>query len=638
MYFEINSDQFHRFLIKIHPFGLYLLSFLLLLCAGCAYFTWSSENKKIFKWFHFRDFLPKRWIILILVSLAICLFTIPIITTWSLAAFHSNNVGGLLPIFDGGEYYNGAEHILDTGKIDSWNQRRPITSAFLATRLLVTNFDFRSTLLLQSMILGISVFLVALTISRTFGRCAGFLIFAVLFALSSFFLPENLSEILGLTFGCLSFSLIWYGIFERNYISFFFGLFFLTIGFLVRPGPFLLFPALFLVAGYLFSYKNRFNWKITIFSSVAVIMGILVNQLIIWFYSDGKGLVMGNYATTFYGLAAGGKGWRQSMIDFPYESTHYPESQLGPFLYQKSFELIHDSPLQFLNAIFNGYITGPSELFNQLYQLLIEYSANSVINRFGFALFLMVLICILIGIIRFFLYSDLKNVKILFLCSVITTFLALPFFFADGGIRTLEIVFPYLAIGIVIGTIGWRSRLAIQKNTAPIKFQSLCAFTIPLIIGIMILAAVGVTLAFGPELKETVLGKQTVMSPSVCSKNETHFIMRVDQGLPFLEMMETGDTNNSFAPFVRPRDFTSSQNERRVLGDTYYGLTDFIDGKDLPVLFRGYDLNSHRSFLILAPKGIITPKHRIVQFCAKLKSTEKLGGYRVYKLNSSGIG
>lgn len=122
---------------------------------------------------------------------------------------------------------------------------------------------------------------------------------------------------------------------------------------------------------------------------------------------------MGNYATVFYGLAAGGKGWQQSILDFPNESANLPESQLAPILYQKSFEMILANPMQFLKAVFNGYISGPYDIVVQFYHLITGYSVNPVFNQLGFAIFLIVVMCILTGCIRFSLYSDLKYVKIL---------------------------------------------------------------------------------------------------------------------------------------------------------------------------------------------------------------------------------
>lgn len=632
-YFGMNSSFFQSIIVLIYPLGLCVVILALCISAVTVVLAW-FHHEDLLKYFQFK-YLQKRRIILALLTIAVCLSMIPLFSSWSSAEFHQNNVGGLFPIFDAGAYYEGAEHILDTGQLDSWNQRRPLTSMFLATRLLLTNFDFRSTLILQAMIVGATLFLAALSVSQTFGKSAGFLMFAVLFVMSSYFLPDNLSESLGIIFGCISFCLIWLGIFRQNFLAYLFGLFFLMIGFMIRPGPLLLFPALVLLAGSIFSDETGFNWKKTVLSCVPLAVGVLFNQMFIWLYGDGRGLFMGNYATVFYGLAAGGKGWQQSILDFPNESANLPESQLAPILYQKSFEMILANPMQFLKAILNGYISGPYDIVVQFYHLITGYSVNPVFNQLGFTIFLIVIICIFIGCIRFFLYSELKYVKILCLYLIITTFLALPFFFTDGGIRTLVIIFPYFAIGIIIGIIGWRSKPGIRKKVTPEKLDPLYSFSIPVIIGILILTSAGMTLAFGPVFNVILLGHNPEISPQICNNNETYFIMRVDQGLPNLELIDVADTNRSFAPHVRTRDF-SSPNERYYLS-YYYELTDFIDGKDLPVVFRGYDVQYHETKIILAPYGILGEKHLDLGFCAQSNNLSRLPPYMVYKLNTSSV-
>ena len=633
-YIGMNSSFFQSILGLIHPIGLYFIILAIFLAAILTFITW-VKPEDLQKNYHFFKYLQQRRVILALLTIAICLFTVPLFTSWSLAEFHQNNIGGLFPIFDAGAYYDGAEHILDTGHLDAWNQRRPLSSMFLATRLLLTNFDFRSTLILQAVIVGISVFLASLSVSQTLGKSAGFLMFVILLAMSAYYLPDNLSESLGIIFGCLSFCLIWFGIFRKSFMSYLFGLFFLIIGFMIRPGPFLVFPALVLLAGSIFSDEKGFNWKKTVISCVPLGLGILLNQVIIWLYGDGKGLFMGNYATVFYGLAAGGKGWQQSILDFPNESVSLPESQLAPLLYQKSFEMILAHPMQFLNAVFKGYISGPYDMVLQFYYLITVYSANPLFNQQVFTIFLFVLICILIGCVRFFLYSDLKYVKILSLYLIITTFLALPFFFLDGGIRTLVIIFPYFAIGIIIGIIGWRSKPMIRPSITPEKLNPLYTLKIPIIIGILILSSAVLTLAFGPVFKVALLGRNPEIVPEVCKNNETYYIMRVDQGLPYLQLIGDSDTNRSFAPNVRSRDF-SSPNERYYLS-YFYELTEFIDGKDLPVLFRGYDLQYHETKIVLAPQGIIESKPRTIQFCAEAINSTNYPVYQVYRINFSSV-
>jgi len=633
----MNSDFFHSLSSHLSPLGFFLFLFSILVSIIAIVFTMAGINLDFFK-NRSCSSLNERRIILILMTFGICLFCIPLFTTWSTGEMHQGNFGGLLPVFDAGMYYSGAEHILDTGKVDEWNIKRPITSIFLATRLLLTNFDFRYTLILQAILSSISAFIVALSVSRTLGKRSGFLMFAVLFASSAFFLTDNMSENTGLIFGCLSFALIWLGIFEHNRLSFLFGAFFLTIGFVTRPGPFLIFPCIILFAGIFFRDQKGFSWQNSFLSTLVIGLGIFLNQCIIWLFGEVKGIMMGNFATVLYGLAAGGKGWQQYMVDFPYEYAHYPENDLYAFLYVKSFELIKANPIQFLKVIFGYYTTLPMDFFNQLYNITIFSKTKMVLSGFEYIILLVILILIVIGIFRFFLYSPLQPIKILFSLILVTTFISLPFYFPESGIRTLIILIPYLGLSVVIGMIGLRSRSDISDKTKILKTHSPFAFTLPVIIGIIIIFCLFLTPVVGPIVKLDIMKNIPENSIPVCTQNEANFMMRVDTGIPYLEMINKNSTTQTFTPLVNPSDRFSTPLERFYLNYYYYELTDFYNGNDSPVLFWGYDLNLHFGVFILAPNDIFGTRHRIIHFCGEpINQTKPQGFDWVFRLNQSNL-
>lgn len=58
----------------------------------------------------------------------------------------------------------------------------------------------------------------------------------------------------------------------------------------------------------------------------------------------------------------------------------------------------------------------------------------------------------------------------------------------------------------------------IRQNIAPEKLNPLYSFSIPVIIGILILASAGMTLAFGPVFKVGLLGSHPEISPEICKK------------------------------------------------------------------------------------------------------------------------
>jgi hypothetical protein len=635
IYFGMISPSFHSFCSQLSPLGFLLFLLSILVSIGTIIFPLVGNNLDFFLKSRIFPPLNERRIIFILMTLGICLYCIPLFTTWSTGELHLGNVGGLLPIFDAGLYYSGAEHVLDLGNVSGWNEKRPITSIFLATRLLLTNFDFRSTLILQAILAGISAFIVALSVSRTFGKSSGFVMFAALFAFSAFYLSDNMSESPGFIFACLSFSLLWLGIFNRNRISFLFGVFFLTISFVTRPGPFLIFPAIIIFAGVFFNDKKRFSWRNSFLSTLVIGAGVFLSQCIIWLYGEEKGFMSGNFATILYGLAAGGKGWQQYMVDFPYQYAHYSENELYAFLYSKSFELISANPQQFLKTILGLYIILPMNFFNDLYDITL-FSTFKVLSGFEYVIFSIAIILIIIGIFRFFLYSPLQPIKILFSLIFLTTFISMPFYFLDGTIRTLVILTPYFGLGAVIGMIGLRSRSDISKKTSGLNAPTSFTFTIPVIIGIIIIISLFLTPAIGPMIKHDLLNDNPENSQPVCTQNETFFLMRVDAGIPYLEIMNENSTSPPFAPLLNPNDRIINPLESFYLSH-YYDLTDFIHGNDSPFLFWGYALNHHTGVFILSPKEIIGSRHRTIQFCGESINSTQPRGLWVYRLNQSSM-
>jgi hypothetical protein len=635
IYFGMTSPSLHSFYSQLSPLGFFLFLLSILISVGTIFFPHVGNN--LDKFFKKRIFLllNERQIIFILMTLGICLYCVPLFTTWSTGEFHLGNIGGLLPIFDAGAYYSGAEHVLDLGNVSEWNEKRPITSIFLATRLLLTNFDFRSTLILQAILAGISAFIVALSVSKTFGKISGFVMFAALFAFSAIYLSDNMSESPGFIFACLSFSLIWLGIFNRNRISFLFGVFFLTISFVTRPGPFLILPAIILFAGIFFNDKKRFSLRNAFLSTLVIGAGVFLGQCIIWLFGKEKGFMSGNFATILYGLAAGGKGWQQYMVDFPYQYAHYSENELYAFLYSKSFELISANPQQFLKTIFGLYIILPMNFFNDLYDITL-FSTFKVLSGFEYVVFSIAIILIIIGIFRFFLYSPLQPIKILFSLIILTTFISMPFYFLDGSIRTLVILTPYFGLGVVIGMIGLRSRSDISKKTLGTNAQASFTFTLPVVIGTIIIISLFLTPAIGPMIKHDLLNDNPENSQPVCTQNESFFVIRVDAGIPYLEIMNENSTSPPFAPLLNPNDRIINPLESYYLSQ-YYDLTDFIQGNDSPVLFWGYALNHRSGVFILSPKDIIGSRHRTIQFCGEsINSTQPRGSW-VYRLNQSSI-
>ena len=530
-------------------------------------------------------------------------------------------------MFDAGHYYQGAEEVLHTGVLDSVNQRRPLCTLFLAVRLLITNFNFQLSLLLQAAVFGISAFLASSAVARTHGRATGFVMFAVLFGFTAIFLPESISETLGVTLGCISFVLFWYGIFEKKYAFFLFGLFFLTMALMSRAGPMLILPILMITAGYLFKKDKIFNWLIFSLAGLVIFVGILINQILIWLFGDGTGIVLSNFSMVLYGLASGGKGWMQYQIDFPYLTG--TETQITAFLYDQSFKLILHNPMKFVVVILNKLISSPIAFFQDIYQSLFygdylqQFSGN-----FSIALFILFCTAIILGLIHFFKSHNNKPIFYFFLGAFVAIWLSLPFFYDDARFRSLAAVFPIIAAIIAIGTLGWRSG-SMQISSDNKDSNNFVKFSAGIGIGILLLSMI--IPVIGPGFTVFLMSDaQHITYNYNTSQGEETFVMRIDPGVPYIQVVNNSILPHTFAPQIIRTDFAIPDWIKK-----YYNMTSFPDDQTHPIFLRGYDELSNRTVLILAPDEFITRQRQIVTFkatCVNCQDPNFPGPLKIYKI------
>jgi|GEM_PF-1991504 len=625
-YFGMNSDYFHILLTKSASIGVCLFSVSLLCAAIFAYASWFRHD--LLK--NLMPYLPRlvyRRTFLILLTISICLSLVPVFTLWSTASYYINNIGGLLPLFDAGHYYQGAEEILHTGILDSFNQRRPLYPLFFSARLLITNFNFPMSVLLQAAIFGVSAFLAAYVISRTHGRTTGFVMFAALFCFTSIFLPESITENLGVTLGCISFVLLWYGIFEKKYASFLFGIFFLTMALMARAGPMLILPILMIFAGYLYKKDKIYNWLVFSLAGLVIFIGVIINQILIWLFGDGTGMAMSNFSTVLYGLASGGKGWMQYQKDFPYLAG--TDNQMSAFLYDQSLKLIVHNPLQFVFTIVNKLISSPMAFFQDTFQSLFYGGYNQQTGgNISFALIILFSAMIIIGLLHFFISNRKQPVFYFLLGIIVATWLSLPFIYEDAPFRSLAAIFPIIAAIIAISTLGWRSDpfQVPSDDTDSLAIVKLSAW-----IGITILLLSMIIPIIGPGIVEFTLSdvQRTTISYNTPQGEET-FVMRIDSGLPYIRIVNDSTFTETFAPQIRRTDFSIPDWIKK-----YYNITSFPEEPAYPIFLRGYDERSNRSVLILAPSDFITSPRKIVTFratCVNCPDMSVPGPLRIYKV------
>jgi len=535
----------------------------------------------------------------------ILLFLAPLLNAWHLYLFGQESeltiysaLGGIIPWSDAAGYYSGANNLLWDGSLDYWNMRRPLNALLFSVRLWISNGDFKIALILQAILCALSAFWVAKTVSQTFGKMAGFLTLAVLFIFASVFIPTTLSETLGLTLGSLSFIALWQAIQQPQKVwIFFIAGCFLMIAQNTRAGALFIFPLLVIWLGYQNNnhsfQKNKFQLRIPLFFIFGIIIAFLYNLLLIKVYgASTDGTMHGNFATTLYGLVAGGKGWLHAYQTYPDIAATSSEAAFAQFLFSKSFELFKSNPSLLVLGFLKG-IGGLTKGFISFFQR--DLSQNLVLKisiRFLGTLFL--------GFMLFrwkSLYKDYKKEIGLISICLFGMLISAGFIWADGSYRVFAATVPFLAaaVGIVLGT---SRKIPFLLNLSKINSSSFSESRNAIWLGsVLIIAALFIPLHFK-------LSSHTVLPVFHCAANEKPFIIQNIQGIPYLNIEQNKEAFKNL--------MLKSVNENK---EKFVKLLDLPGLSQTPILALIYNLNTKTNQLVIAPSKLFEQNSARIGIC-----------------------
>ena len=540
-------------------------------------------------------------VISITLALSIILFLFPVYSVWS--GRHIPNgttagasIFGLIPYSDAGGYYQGAFNLIDTGEINEWNSRRPLNVTLLAVRFFVTNYNARITVFLQVLMLGVACFIASNAIAKKAGWCAGMVVFSILLAYSRDYGAIFLSEALGLTLGALAFSCLWHGMIERNPWMFGGGMFLQIAALLARDGAYLVLPILllfFILATRKMIFQNKIvRFKIVVIIIVAVLCGFSVNPILLKIYK-AKGSSHNNFSVVLYGMAAGGKGWKQFYKDYPEESKSSRQTS-SSLAYQKSFELIKRNPLNFLKGYKKYLFYSIKRLHKHISQLILFKFFSAAFSKI---LSLFVRFVLLIGFLVYIILCW-KRLHLWFMLSFgFGFFISLPFIYPDGGFRVIAATFPFIAA--LFGLALFDIKLLNSKEhfeTTSISFKASPALIIG--IGLVLLAMIG------PGISHKLLSKSIDIPDFITpvSREENTAVINPQVRGEYIQLHDNKKLKSSFIPDIRTKDAIKmiSVNYPR---DLQYELASL---KDENVLLYAYDYWSRRNlYLFLKSSDLI---------------------------------
>jgi hypothetical protein len=509
-------------------------------------------------------------------------------------------IGGLIPHSDAAGYFEGAERLLQDGKLTSFSERRPLNAAYFAARLLISNENLYCAIVLQAATFALALFLATRQIKRLQGSSIALIFFALNFAYANNCLPRTLSESLGISLGLIAFTLYCSSIARRSQIEYALATAILTLALLARAGAMLSLGASIIFAMFFFADSWKTRASAVALSIVAIGLGWLINATLVRMYGNG-GVLLSNFSYVIYGLSQGGKGWVQAQQDLP--QLGGTDSQVAALLYRKAFETIISNPLLILTGLTKTFMQSilyfPANLLFLLSDAIdSDRPRNLVPSTIIAALFIPPLLC---GAWRLLTRKPfvLNPLQWFLLAQLIGFIASLPFFYRDGGIRLTAVTFPFTAGAIVLILSACKFGSASPTATAPARVDSHTAIAIAALIVVASLVA--------PRIGR-IRNVETGSEPFVCQQGEQPVRMLVGAGTSHINIVDDG-TAKSVLPNIQRSDFRISQaNEQQ----------EFWQNLSLPAtILTGLNRVSGVIQIVVGPPGLADGQRRFATLCTK---------------------
>jgi hypothetical protein len=276
------------------------------------------------------------------------------------------SIAGIFQISDSMGYWICANSFLDYGNFGfigstgEWCQRRSIYPTLLSGIAWLAQREIFYTLLIQAAILSIAIFFLVHNSAKFLGFLGAFVCAFLIFRYASRdAFPLTMSENAGLIFGCTGFALLIRSSCEKSLSMIIMGIALFSIAMSSRMGAVFIIPLLILWVGIAAKYYGKPIWKWVLLASISIFTGFFIQSLIVYLVGGSPSNSYGNFSYTLYGLASGGKGWQQVLLDYP--NVQGGDAQVMKSIYALAWQKIMMEPKLIFIGIhknFSHYIVG----------------------------------------------------------------------------------------------------------------------------------------------------------------------------------------------------------------------------------------------------------------------------------------
>ncbi|MDZ4159551.1 MAG: hypothetical protein U1B80_07160, partial [Anaerolineaceae bacterium] len=259
--------------------------------------------------------LPRKWGKAVAVVVIVSVYSLALLGVWASGFSDTYILSGLLPISDASGYYSNTLRFPLVGQFTEFASRRPLFNSLLTSISVLTNYNF---VLIQSilvLIMGIACTYAALAVRDSYGSLPAALVAVLLLFYFRRFIGFFSSETLGLGLGASGFVFLWRSAVLRSHKYFFPGIFLCSLGLITRAGAFLVLPMLVLWGAIFLGKRAKQRIWVAASGIIIIIAAFLMNTALYQLYGAPEAASFSNYAYSLYGLATGGLGWKQVLID-----------------------------------------------------------------------------------------------------------------------------------------------------------------------------------------------------------------------------------------------------------------------------------------------------------------------------------
>ena len=374
-------------------------------------------------------------------AITMILFALPLAALWQDSVVHYNAVGGLLPFSDASRYYYDARRLHD-GHLFGWSARRPLFPGLLATLLASSGGNLQFSLAVLTALNGTAVFVLAREVLRWRGPFAATVVTAVCFL---FYRVEGgtgtaLTENLGFAMGVIAFAALLKGARIVRLWPAALGLAFLTVALMARAGAFFVLPAIVLAVTWIFR-RDRHWLQVATALTAAVVCAAALSLGIGRLVNDANSgqTPMSNFSYTLYGLAVGGKGWGQVLVD-------HPGATEGAAIYALALEEIRRHPRGLLDGalrMWRAYLW-PNEPFH-----VFAFVSDGTSSRRSWQL-----ACLAFALIGFAVMLRRRaHTDVVLAAAAAGHLTSIPLVPPiDAGLRVYAATMPAIAVLVAVGT------------------------------------------------------------------------------------------------------------------------------------------------------------------------------------------